>query len=290
MDTGYRVNEVQKNDGLEISDENIVHADQLTMEQMENIRSNIAEMQLLVGKEVGVTSLLEYYKNAHLPGFVLGIEYLAARYQMRQIRGDGNCFYRALWFGYLEALLRSYLSATTGEQRVLVTSELNRMIEKIRGSLQELVQLDYPEFALECFYDELLELLEALLTQSVESLETMFQEGGKADYLNWYMRILTAGYLKRNVDRFLPFVEGLFVDMDAYCKSEVEPVGKECEQLQILALTEYLEVQVEISYLDGRYSPETGVNKVFIPESPQKCPFPVSLLYRPGHYDLLYVL
>lgn len=106
----------------------------------------------------------------------------------------------------------------------------------------------------------------------------MFQEGGKADYITWYMRALTAGnlfenlvsllkkkiifikynyccflgYLKKDVDRFLPFVEGSHVDMDSFCKYEVEPMDKECEHIQIIALTEYLGVKIVIAYLDGR--------------------------------------
>jgi hypothetical protein len=60
------------------------------------------------------------------------------------------------------------------------------------------------------------------------------------------------GHLKANADRLFPFVEGSFIDMHSYCQSEVEPMNKECEQLQILALTEYLDIQVEIAYLDGR--------------------------------------
>ena len=34
-----------------------------------------------------------------------------------------------------------------------------------------------------------------LFSQSRESLWEMFQEGGKADYLTWFMRVLTAGKL-----------------------------------------------------------------------------------------------
>jgi hypothetical protein len=61
------------------------------------------------------------------------------------------------------------------------------------------------------------------------------------------------GALKRDPERFFPFVEGLYGDMDDYCKNEVEPMNKECEQLQIIALSEYLGLHLEISYLDGRY-------------------------------------
>jgi len=41
--------------------------------------------------------------------------------------------------------------------------------------------------------------------------------------------------------------------MDSFCKAEVEPMGKECEQVQITALSEYLQIAIEIAYLDGRY-------------------------------------
>ena len=37
-----------------------------------------------------------------------------------------------------------------------------------------------------------------------------------------------------------------------YVKREVEPMGKECEHVQVLALTEYLRVRVKMEYLDGQ--------------------------------------
>ena len=74
--------------------------------------------------------------------------------------------------------------------------------------------------------------------------------------LYWYLYLTTlnysAGYLKRDADRFLPFIDGLYFDMDTFCKSEVEPMNKECEQIQVIALTEYLGIGIEISYLDGK--------------------------------------
>lgn len=46
--------------------------------------------------------------------------------------------------------------------------------------------------------------------------------------------------------------------MDDFCAREVEPVGKECEELQIMALMRALGVRVHIEYLDGRPLPEGG--------------------------------
>ena len=68
------------------------------------------------------------------------------------------------------------------------------------------------------------------------------------------MRLLTAGYIKRDPDRFLPFIDSSYVDINVYCTNEVEPMGKECEQVHIIALSEYLNITVEIAYLDGRYN------------------------------------
>jgi hypothetical protein len=40
--------------------------------------------------------------------------------------------------------------------------------------------------------------------------------------------------------------------MRGYCQREVEPMGKESEQLHVTALTEVLGLRVDILYLDGR--------------------------------------
>jgi hypothetical protein len=64
--------------------------------------------------------------------------------------------------------------------------------------------------------------------------------------------ICFTGYMKRDPERFLPFVDGLFASIEDYCRAEVEPMNKECEQPQIVALTEYLQIAVNIAYLDGR--------------------------------------
>jgi hypothetical protein len=62
-----------------------------------------------------------------------------------------------------------------------------------------------------------------------------------------------AGHLRRHEERFFPFIDGgMDLDMASYCRREVEPTGRECEQLHIVALTEYLGLRVAIEYLDGR--------------------------------------
>ena len=66
----------------------------------------------------------------------------------------------------------------------------------------------------------------------------------------------SSGKMRSEEERFAPFIlDSTFTNMEAYCKKEVEPMGKECEQVQIIALTEYMGVGVRIDYLDGRWGP-----------------------------------
>ena len=64
---------------------------------------------------------------------------------------------------------------------------------------------------------------------------------------------------------------------------EVEPMYVECDHLHITALTSALGVPVRVQYMDRA---EGGhVNQHDFPEG---APPRIHLLYRPGHYDILY--
>lgn len=80
--------------------------------------------------------------------------------------------------------------------------------------------------------------------------------------------------------------------MNDFCAREVEPVGKECEQVQIMALMRALGTLVHIEYLDGRPLPAGGHLPFHVlpegeGEGRGKGGVLVTLLYRPGHYDVL---
>ena len=95
--------------------------------------------------------------------------------------------------------------------------------------------------------------------------------------------------MRRNADKFFPFIpEGVAADMKGYCEREVEPMGRECEQVQIIALADYLGCRVQIHYLDGHpFDEAKGLTVHRFPHEGGSGPL-VSLLYRPGHYDILY--
>ena len=137
-----------------------------------------------------VSALLPQYENATLPGFLLGINHLAKKYnKLRKVRGDGNCFYRAFFFGYLECLLLKYKEET---QKKSANIERERILDIIINSKNELIEYGYNEIAFESFYDIVIEVLENLFTYTLDELLESFQATGLSDYYTWYMRLLTS--------------------------------------------------------------------------------------------------
>ncbi|KAF1329819.1 Ubiquitin thioesterase otubain, partial [Globisporangium splendens] len=209
----------------------------------------------------------EYAGNAN-ENFLFGIESLAKRYDaMRRVRGDGNCFFRAFIFALCEQLLSH--DGSTGIGSSSQTARLRARIEEtIRASKTELIAVGYSEIAIDAFWETFV----------------------------WYARLLTAGHLKKHAETFQPFIEGLFpgLTVEQFCAAEVEPMGKECDQPQIAALTEVLNIGVKIEYLDGSgkelqtYECSPSASSSSSPRSATQDPVTLYLLYRPGHYDILY--
>lgn len=107
-----------------------------------------------------------------------------------------------------------------------------------------------------------------------------------SDYIVCYLRFIISAYLKRNFEEYQYFIsDGSSVP--EFCLKEVEPMGIECDHLQIIALMKSVEHVLNggilIEYLDNSDLDKT--NHVLFPEN--QPPF-LFLLYRPGHYDVLY--
>jgi ubiquitin thioesterase protein OTUB1 len=100
-----------------------------------------------------------------------------------------------------------------------------------------------------------------------------------------FSRFLTSAYLRSNSDRFEGFQEGYFTLME-FIRAEVDPMNRESDQLQVMALTEALGVKVVIEYLDA--SGTETCSQLTFPVEYSGPAFEVRLLYRPGHYDVLY--
>ena len=82
----------------------------------------------------------------------------------------------------------------------------------------------------------------------------------------------------------MDYTEGQSIDH--FCNSEIEPIDKEADQIQIIALINSLELTIKIVYLDANVQKKEP-QILQIPEDSKQEIF-IELLYRPGHYDILY--
>ena len=254
---------------------------------LEAIQAQVQKEQPLTSERMPLSRLEAQYagssgENDASSHFRQGLVALQQDYaDVRTVRGDGNCFFRAI------------LYALTESMRTL-PQEGRRILDCLQNqSWKDVLAAGYDEMALEIFYDAVVDLMQRVPTTDAALLhQEMNQENGTSDYCTWYLRVVTATYLKQDPDRFLPFLldgagaETLFLDIHQFCARFVEPMGQECEQLQVLALAEALGVRVHIEYLDGReLNGGKLTNHQFGPEDSATI---ITLLYRPGHYDILY--
>lgn len=75
--------------------------------------------------------------------------------------------------------------------------------------------------------------------------------------------------------------------IEIFCQLEVEPNDKEADQIQMMALLNYFEVAIRIVYLDANVKSKEAY-EVVLPEGSEKTKVKAIMLYRPGHYDILY--
>uniref|UniRef100_F7FB46 ubiquitinyl hydrolase 1 n=1 Tax=Ornithorhynchus anatinus TaxID=9258 RepID=F7FB46_ORNAN len=130
---------------------------------------------------------------------------------------------------------------------------------------------------------EFMDLIEQVEKQtSVSELLASFNDQSTSDYLVVYLRLLTSGYLQRESKFFEHFIEGGRT-IKEFCQQEVEPMCKESDHIHIIALAQALNVSILVEYMDRGEGGTTNPH-VFPEGSEPK----VYLLYRPGHYDILY--
>ncbi|KAH9258271.1 hypothetical protein BASA81_003320 [Batrachochytrium salamandrivorans] len=235
----------------------------LAAKQQEEIQKHVTSQALIGPFELGFASLQAELGAGFQPGLVLLTK---SHRGWHRVRGDGNCFFRAFMFSLVSQL-----------QLAKHAGELARLSEFMSSSLDLLEQAGYERLGVETFQEMTSDFFRDDLL-SCQPLD-VFNNQGESEHLVWFARLLCATNLRLHSDRFLPFIPSSPASMVDYCQREVEPQGKECGQMEILALAELLQVQVQIEYLSSTACTST----TFGPESGM----PIHLLYRPGHYDIL---
>jgi ubiquitin thioesterase protein OTUB1 len=107
----------------------------------------------------------------------------------------------------------------------------------------------------------------------------LFTDKEKCNYMIVYIRIFIAAYIKENRILYESFI--FDEDLETFCLREVEAVDVECDNLQIIAVTNAFNIGVVIESLNNG-----KVETIKFPEDGKD--IFINLLFRPGHYDILY--
>ncbi|KAF5287585.1 hypothetical protein FQA39_LY15862 [Lamprigera yunnana] len=247
--------------------------DELIIQQQRQIEREISESIALVGELEPIVSLNDEYSTDTI--YLDKIKDLSSKYKfIRRTRPDGNCFFRAFTYAKLERLLEN-------------KTEFASFYKKIEDSKSGLVELGFPQFTVEDFYDTFIDVLKRLrdiksVSDAKNTLHTLFNEQGYSDYMVVYLRLLTSGQLQKDQAFYNCFIEGDRTVVD-FCHQEVEPMYKESDHIHIMAACAAMDTGVRVVYMDrgnSKTNTEHDLPEGSIPS--------VHLLYRPGHYDILY--
>mmetsp|Transcript_8083 Transcript_8083/g.21943 ORF Transcript_8083/g.21943 Transcript_8083/m.21943 type:complete len:264 (-) Transcript_8083:76-867(-) len=232
-----------------------------------------AESVPLVGPQESLELLkVQYAENV---GFLPKVQALEQRFTgLRRTRPDGNCFYRAYLFGIFEQLIGH-------------TERLAVFSARAGEFLDTCMKAGYEKVAVEDFHDTFTSALIQIGVEgaSMSLLQDMLKECD--GYWVCWLRILTSTYLKLHKDDYEAFLTSHSSIAD-FCTQEVDPMATEADHLQIAALSSCLGVPVCVVYLD-RSEGDTAAEHLFQDSTSGIGGFPpVHLLYRPGHYDIIY--
>nr|XP_061798780.1 ubiquitin thioesterase OTUB2-like [Nerophis lumbriciformis] len=156
---------------------------------------------------------------------------------VRKVRGDGNCFYRAFCFAYLESILRN-------------TKALHGFKEKIISTSEYLSSAGIDQSSFQLHLNTVLNVIEHCEgSNQEETLCKLFNDQVTSDSVVQYLRLLTSAHLQNHADDFCNFVEA--PSLQAYCHKEVEAMGMQCDHVAILALTQALDICIHVVSVDG---------------------------------------
>ncbi|KAJ5623116.1 hypothetical protein N7490_011721 [Penicillium lividum] len=222
------------------------------------------------------------YANAD-PIYATKTSALSITHPMSRImKGDGNCGWRAVAFGYFETLFN-----------LRDSMRVQRELERIKSLSALLDQVGLQRDLYDIFVDATVEVFAQTLTaiqngdQDETFLVNAFNDEYESSALITHFRLLTSAWMKINPHRYQAFLSPL--PLDSYCASRIDTVRTEIDEVGLQALVdgviEGAGFGVEILYLD-RSEGDAVTPHQLSPNRPSEAT--IRLLYRPGHYDLLY--
>lgn len=229
-------------------------------------------------------SLLELAKDfAHSPNHQRKIQQLHGEgfQHFRRVRGDGNCFYRAVAFAWIESLF-----ALTMLGQLQVTSP------------SALLPFGWPESkrfqGLAGEYHLLQQELTAALSpyaggdEARRRLHHKLLSDPRFDLcLVVLLRLVVAEYCygPGAGDEVLQSSAALHGGVENMIRTQVLPLGQEAEASAGVCVSRALQARMHIVQLDGS---DGHIPTYVYPSEDYESKIRLCLLFRPGHYDLLY--
>lgn len=270
-----------------------------------------------------IESLLDQYRRgraADLYEAKLGKHGLARLYRsVRRVRGEGNCFYRSFWTGWIERMLVGMRGVSTAANHTHAPAANHPLIYDPREhawqesihSLSKIASDRLPEpqkGAVLRLGHTFIERTRGLCSAALFGGERAFLEGARRnaetlEVLAW-LRLLASSYLREHEADFEPVaLVGGYASVAEFCVAQVETDETLADDPQITALTGVLGLGVRVEYLvdtatewSSRCGPHSHILRMpheeptaasVPPGRATSPPLVACLLFRPGHYDLL---
>ncbi|KAI0008176.1 cysteine proteinase [Xylariaceae sp. FL0662B] len=242
----------------------------------------------LVGEKKPSSAIAEEYAKADAT-YVAKTMALPQTYShYRPIQGDGNCGWRAIAFAYFETLVQyGDINQLQGELARLTS--LNNFIQNVGGHSRWL----FEDIVTETF-DLFNEIITALSNghPALGLVMAKFNDPSSSQSIVYHQRLLASSWLKGNYAQYEPWIAG---GVEHYIQDTIMPVDREIDHIGVVLLCDVLlkpaNMVLEIAYLDRSEGIEVNVHRM--PEEangqdPAVLGPIIYLLYRPGHYDILY--
>lgn len=253
------------------------------MEEFQNL-SDRYQAELpgpLIGDRLPMDVLVTEYAQAD-PTFVVKTTGLAATHSSyRPVKGDGQCGWRATVYSYFEKLLLSGDIALVQQEKVRIQTFEDTM--KMVGIDYDII-VDMFDYTWELF-DKIMQAVQHHNLSEHVVLEDMNDEI-KSNSIVYHFKMMTSAFMQLRADQYEPFLE---MSIAEYRVARIDPSNQEIDQVGLQALTDAIispsGFALEVLYLDRSYGEEVTPHS--FSENMQGAPA-IRLLYRPGHYDIIY--
>lgn len=235
----------------------------------------------LIGDRLPIDVLVTEYAQADAT-FVVKTTGLAATHtSYRAVKGDGQCGWRATVFSYYEILLTSRDIGLVEAEKIRFQSFQDMM--KMVGIDYDII-VDMFDYTWELF-DKIANAIRNNIWDDNVILEEM-NDSVKSDSIVYHFKMVTSAFMQLRAEDYEPFLE---MSVAEYRVARIDPTNQEIDQIGLQVLTDAVinaaGFALEVLYLDRSMGEEVTPHQFVHPSNGKPT---IRLLYRPGHYDIIY--